>query len=151
MPIVYKAQRTLLHSLIDSIGWAFVMITVVMMILLRTKRMQLLNVRGGLVSMIPNVLPVILIFGAMGHHGRAGGYRHDDDGQCGHGRGRRRHDSLPDLVPPRYSGRDGTRSGHSRGLQSRGGRHDADHDYRRARPVRLCAEHLHADAAISAP
>ena len=37
VPIVYKAQRTLLHSLIDSIGWAFVMIAVVMMVLLRTQ------------------------------------------------------------------------------------------------------------------
>ena len=67
VPIVYKAQRTLLHSLIDSIGWAFVMITAVMTILLRTRRTQILNLTGGLVAMIPNVFPVILIFGAMGH------------------------------------------------------------------------------------
>jgi predicted RND superfamily exporter protein len=69
VPIVYKAQRTLLHSLIDSIGWAFVMIAAVMMVLLRTSSRQLLNLRGGMVSMIPNVFPVILIFGAMGHLG----------------------------------------------------------------------------------
>ena len=69
VPIVYKAQRTLLHSLINSTAWAFVMITIVMMFLVRTKKRQLLNVRGGLVSMIPNVLPVVLIFGAMGHMG----------------------------------------------------------------------------------
>jgi predicted RND superfamily exporter protein len=67
VPIVYKAQRTLLHSLIDSIWWAFVMIAAVMMILLRSGRRQLLNFRGGLVSMIPNIFPVIVIFGAMGH------------------------------------------------------------------------------------
>ncbi len=70
VPIVYKAQRTLLHSLIDSVGWAFVMIAVVMMVVLRTKKRQLLNVRGGLVSMIPNIFPVILIFGAIGYMSR---------------------------------------------------------------------------------
>ena len=70
VPIVYKAQRTLLHSLIDSIGWAFVMIAAVMMILLRTKKRQLLNIRGGLVSMIPNVFPVIIVFGAIGYMSR---------------------------------------------------------------------------------
>ncbi len=69
VPIVYKAQRTLLHSLINSIGWAFVMIAAVMMILLRKRTWWPFNVRGGLLSMIPNVLPVVLIFGAMGHLG----------------------------------------------------------------------------------
>lgn len=69
VPIVYKAQRTLLHSLIDSIWWAFVMIATVMIFLLRTKRTQLFNLPAGLVSMIPNLFPVILIFGAMGHMG----------------------------------------------------------------------------------
>ena len=69
VPIVYKAQRTLLHSLINSTAWAFVMITIVMMFLVRTRKWWPLNIRGGLVSMIPNVLPVVLIFGAMGHLG----------------------------------------------------------------------------------
>ena len=70
VPIVYKAQRTLLTSLIDSIGWAFVMIALVMMLLLRTGPLSwrnLLNVRAGMISMIPNVFPIVLIFGAMGH------------------------------------------------------------------------------------
>lgn len=72
VPIVYKAQRTLLTSLIDSIGWAFVMIAAVMMFLLRSGPFtmgNLLNVRGGLLSMVPNVFPVVLIFGSMGHMG----------------------------------------------------------------------------------
>ena len=43
------------------------MIAIVMAFLLRTHRMQLFNLRGGLISMIPNVFPVILIFGFMGH------------------------------------------------------------------------------------
>ncbi|MCA9198260.1 MAG: MMPL family transporter, partial [Planctomycetales bacterium] len=62
VPIVYKAQRTLLQSLIESTGWAFVMIAVVMMFLLR-------SIRAGLISMIPNVFPVICIFGTMGWSG----------------------------------------------------------------------------------
>lgn len=72
VPIVYKAQRSLLRSLQDSICLAFVMIAVVMMILLRNwtkppSPTNLVNFRGGLVSMLPNVFPIILIFGAMGH------------------------------------------------------------------------------------
>lgn len=74
VPIVYKAQRTLLESLINSIGLAFVMIAIVMMILLRNWRdkfnwKNVLNVRGGLASMIPNVFPIVIIFGTMGHLG----------------------------------------------------------------------------------
>lgn len=72
VPIVYKAQRSLLQSLIKSIGLAFVMISAVMMLLLRpwgspTRPSNLLNVRGGLISMLPNMFPVIVVFGFMGH------------------------------------------------------------------------------------
>jgi len=72
VPIVYKAQTELLSSLINSIGLAFVMIAVVMIVLLRNGKLawnNFFNVRGGLVSMIPNVFPVILVFGLMGHLG----------------------------------------------------------------------------------
>ena len=58
MPVVYKAQRTLLDSLIESTGLAFVMIAVVMMFVLRSPF-------AGLFSMLPNVFPVIAIFGTM--------------------------------------------------------------------------------------
>jgi predicted RND superfamily exporter protein len=70
VPIVYKAQRELLNSLVASIGWAFAMIALVMMIVLRNGRLRLrnlVNVRAGMLSMIPNVFPIVLIFGAMGH------------------------------------------------------------------------------------
>ncbi len=72
VPIVYKAQRALLGSLIKSICLAFVMIAIVMMILLRPWGEPLrlgnaLNFRAGLLSMLPNVFPVVVIFGAMGH------------------------------------------------------------------------------------
>ena len=74
VPIVYKAQNELLTSLIESIGLAFVMIAIVMMVMMRNGRLSVKNVaniRGGLVSMIPNVFPVVLIFGLMGHIGAA--------------------------------------------------------------------------------
>ncbi len=72
VPVVYKAQRMLLTSLVQSIGWAFVMIAVVMMFLLRSGRLSslnLINFRGGLISMVPNVFPIMIIFGAMGYMG----------------------------------------------------------------------------------
>ena len=74
VPIVYKAQRSLLKSLIESIGLAFVMISVVMMLLLRPRNRPtagtLLNFRGGMISMLPNMFPVIVVFGFMGHMNR---------------------------------------------------------------------------------
>ena len=112
VPIVYKAQTTLLQSLKQSIGMAFGMICVVMIFLLRNGPMSLSrvtfwvpaiafgvvaiplhlafgapiwiaglagllvvsmvcfgNITGGLISMIPNVFPVVVIFGLMGHAG----------------------------------------------------------------------------------
>lgn len=74
IPIVYKAQRALLESLIQSIVMSFGLISITMMILLRNWRERprpgnLLNFRGGLLSMLPNVFPVVLIFGALGFLG----------------------------------------------------------------------------------
>ncbi len=71
VPIVYKAQNQLLISLIQSIGLAFCMISIVMMILLRDWRTKfswkkLLNVRGGFIAMFPNIFPILLVFGTMG-------------------------------------------------------------------------------------
>lgn len=62
VPVIYKAQRTLLVSLMESIGWAFGLIALVMVTLLWSPR-------AGMISMLPNVFPVILIFGAMGYLG----------------------------------------------------------------------------------
>jgi len=59
VPLVYKAQRTLLSGLINSIGLAFVLICIVMIAILRSPT-------AGLLSMLPNVFPVVAIFGAMG-------------------------------------------------------------------------------------
>jgi predicted RND superfamily exporter protein len=79
VPVVYKAQRTLLVSLVNSIGLAFVLIAAVMIVLLNPGRFPLgwlrpVNFGNGLlagaVSMIPNLFPVLFVFGVMGHLGR---------------------------------------------------------------------------------
>jgi uncharacterized protein len=76
VPVVYKAQRTLLESLIQSVAWAFVLIAIVMACLLSHGRNLIDGLRPlnllqaivcGAVSMIPNVFPVVIIFGIMGH------------------------------------------------------------------------------------
>jgi predicted RND superfamily exporter protein len=59
VPIVYKAQRALLTSLVESTLWSFLTITPLMIFVSR-------SFRAGMVAMIPNVLPVLVIFGAMG-------------------------------------------------------------------------------------
>lgn len=78
VPVVYKAQRTLLGSLVQSIALAFVLIALVMMILLNPARTPLRmmapanafsGTMAGIVSMIPNMFPVLLVFGLMGHSG----------------------------------------------------------------------------------
>lgn len=78
VPVVYKAQRTLLVSLIESVAWAFVLIAFVMACLLSPARSVaaafypgnlLQALCSGAVSMIPNVFPVVIIFGIMGHLG----------------------------------------------------------------------------------
>jgi uncharacterized protein len=75
VPVVYKAQRTLLNSLIDSNIWAFLMIAATMAIVMNPgslplrffhPRSQFFGWTSGMVAMLPNVFPVILIFGAMG-------------------------------------------------------------------------------------
>lgn len=78
VPVVYKAQRTLLTSLTESIGLAFILIAAVMILLLNpgnlpTSWMQPANLfdglMAGMVAMIPNVFPVIMVFGVMCHLG----------------------------------------------------------------------------------
>ncbi|MEX2306294.1 MAG: MMPL family transporter [Pirellulales bacterium] len=59
VPIVYKAQRALLDNLIQSSFWSFVTITPLMMMVCR-------GILPGAVVMLPNVLPVLVVFGGMG-------------------------------------------------------------------------------------
>ncbi|EMI53769.1 efflux RND transporter permease subunit [Rhodopirellula sallentina] len=80
VPVVYKAQRTLLGSLLESIMMAFVLIGIVMVVLLNpgsfpTQWLAPRNLADGFaagaVSMIPNLFPVLLVFGLMGLGGVA--------------------------------------------------------------------------------
>jgi len=58
VPLVYKTQRQLLEGLFNSLKWAFVSIAVVMVIALRSPA-------AGLMAMLPNIFPVVLVFGAL--------------------------------------------------------------------------------------
>ena len=58
-PLVYKAQHSLLSGLVDSFCWAFVMIACVMALNFR-------SVTAGLLTMIPTVWPVAIVFGMLG-------------------------------------------------------------------------------------
>ncbi len=59
VPIVYQAQRALLSSLVESTWWSFLTITPIMMLVSR-------SLLAGAIAMIPNAIPVLLIFGGMG-------------------------------------------------------------------------------------
>lgn len=59
MPVVYKTQRQLLSSLQESLVIAVGLIAVVLMVLLR-------SIGGGLASMIPNLFPLVVVFGGLG-------------------------------------------------------------------------------------
>lgn len=59
VPLIYQAQDQMLEDLISSFVMAFALIAGVMMVMLR-------SVPAGLLSMIPNLFPTVLIFGAMG-------------------------------------------------------------------------------------
>ncbi|MGL4512999.1 MAG: efflux RND transporter permease subunit [Lacipirellulaceae bacterium] len=59
IPIVYKAQQALLSSLVQSTWWSFATILPLMMFVCR-------GVGAGMVVMIPNTLPVLVVFGGMG-------------------------------------------------------------------------------------
>ncbi len=58
-PLIYKAEHSLLSGLIESFCWAFVMIAVVMAFNFR-------SFTAGLLTMIPTVWPVALVFGMLG-------------------------------------------------------------------------------------
>lgn len=62
VPLVYQVQHELFRSLFYSLMMAFVLIAGVMIILLR-------SVWGGLVAMLPNIFPAVVVFGAMGWGG----------------------------------------------------------------------------------
>ena len=58
VPLVYKTQHNLLTSLTESVLMSFVMIALLMMFLFR-------STVGGFITMLPNIFPIILVFGVM--------------------------------------------------------------------------------------
>jgi predicted RND superfamily exporter protein len=78
VPVVYKAQRALLGSLVQSTLWAFALIAAVMAWLLNPGCgvLRMLHPRNlgiglvaGLIAMLPNIFPLVVVFGAMGFMG----------------------------------------------------------------------------------
>jgi len=59
IPLMYKAQRLILEDLLKSFLAAFAVIGLLMMLVVR-------NVPGGLLVMLPNVFPFVVVFGVMG-------------------------------------------------------------------------------------
>ena len=64
MPLFLRTQHAVLDSLIVSFAAAFVLIAAVMAVLLR-------SVTAGLIAMLPNLLPVVVVFGAISWGGLA--------------------------------------------------------------------------------
>ncbi|MDZ7617093.1 MAG: MMPL family transporter [Patescibacteria group bacterium] len=62
IPLIYKAQRALLNDLTESFFMAFLMIALVMICVLRSPT-------AGLLAMLPNVFPAVVVFGLMGWFG----------------------------------------------------------------------------------
>ena len=59
MPLVDEAQRALLQDLFGSFLLAFVTVSLIMVVFLR-------NLWGGLLAMLPNAFPSIVLFGTLG-------------------------------------------------------------------------------------
>ncbi len=59
IPLIYKAQRELLSDLVESFLMAFGVITLIVIVALR-------GLRSGLLAMLPNVFPAVIVFGVMG-------------------------------------------------------------------------------------
>jgi hypothetical protein len=145
VPIVYKAQRALLDSLIQSTWWSFATILPLMMFVCR-------GVLAGGVVMLPNVLPVLIVFGGMGWLGVpvdigsmmaasiALGVAVDDTIH-----------SLPGVVPRRFRsiGRS-LRGGHLR-LWALGHADAASGAGQWTGAFRFRHQFLHADAAVRIP
>jgi predicted RND superfamily exporter protein len=62
VPLVYQTQHKLIDGLFNSLIMAFVTIAIVFCFILK-------NVRAGFIVMLPNVFPVMVVFGYMGWRG----------------------------------------------------------------------------------
>ena len=59
VPLIYKAQRQILYDLTLSFVTAFVLITIVLIFVIR-------RFAAGLIAMLPNIFPPLMVFGTMG-------------------------------------------------------------------------------------
>ena len=59
VPVVYKTQHELLWGLAQSFFWSFVSIMFVLMFVLR-------SLTAGFLAMLPNLFPIVIVFGAIG-------------------------------------------------------------------------------------
>ncbi|MBN1853820.1 MAG: MMPL family transporter [Pirellulales bacterium] len=59
VPLVYEAQRELLHALLVSFAMALGLVTVIMALVLQ-------SLLAGLLAMLPNIFPALATFGTMG-------------------------------------------------------------------------------------
>ncbi|MEX2172441.1 MAG: MMPL family transporter [Pirellulales bacterium] len=59
VPLVYKTQRELLVSLLQSVASSGFMIALIMMLAQR-------GIAAGLAAMLPNIFPIIIVFGGLG-------------------------------------------------------------------------------------
>jgi len=62
-PVVYDVQRALLSDLFRSFNTALILVALIMVLSLR-------SLPAGLIAMIPNIFPTIILFGCMGWMGR---------------------------------------------------------------------------------
>jgi len=62
VPVVYKTQHELHRGLVWSFASSFVLIGIVISFILRSPT-------AGFLAMIPNLFPVVMLFGFMGHYG----------------------------------------------------------------------------------
>ena len=141
VPLVYKAQRSLLDSLIQSTFWSFVTITPLMMFLAR-------NVIAGIVVMLPNALPVVVIFGSMGLLGIDVDVGSMMTASIAPGGGGRRYDPLPDVVPRRLRTAGRPQPGDPRRVSPLRLAHHASRGDQRLGAVRVRPQHVHAHAAV---
>ncbi|MEZ6047006.1 MAG: MMPL family transporter [Planctomycetaceae bacterium] len=71
VPLFLRTQQAVLESLINSFGIAFLLIGGVMIILLK-------NPIAGILTMLPNILPIGVVFGLISWGGNARRHRDDD-------------------------------------------------------------------------
>ena len=144
VPIVYKAQRALLDSLIESTFWSFLTITPLMMWVARSFGAG----GGGDASQRNADLRRLRLYGLDGHRSRC---RLDDDREHRARRGGRRYDSLPRLVPRGTEPMRRSQGGDSAHLQKVRDANVPSRAYQRPRTLDLRLQHLHADPAFWLP